>query len=219
MSSIEFLMWVRGPAFQIAVVIFGLGVAYQLLDILILGRKPDYAESRGGVWFPGLRTVGARFFPDGGTLRREPMTILAGYVFHLGLFIVLVFFEPHIEIFHEWFGLRWPGLPTGAVDIVAGLTIVTLLIVLIYRVVDPVRRFLSQFEDYLIWTLTLLPVVSGYLVSHRLFLSYNTMLVLHLLSVEILLVIFPFTRLMHTFTLFLARWYNGQISGRRGVVS
>ncbi len=39
------------------------------------------------------------------------------------------------------------------------------------------------------------------------------------LFVELLMIVFPFTKLMHAFTIFLARWYNGAISGFRGVQS
>ena len=45
------------------------------------------------------------------------------------------------------------------------------------------------------------------------------LLALHILSVELLMVLFPFTRLMHAFTLFMARWYTGAVSGFRGVES
>jgi nitrate reductase gamma subunit len=37
--------------------------------------------------------------------------------------------------------------------------------------------------------------------------------------VELLLVVFPFTKLTHAFTVFIARWYNGAIFGRKGVES
>jgi len=46
-----------------------------------------------------------------------------------------------------------------------------------------------------------------------------TLLAIHILSVELLLVVFPFTKLMHTFTVVLSRWYGGAISGYRGVKS
>jgi nitrate reductase gamma subunit len=42
-------------------------------------------------------------------------------------------------------------------------------------------------------------------------------LALHILSVELLLIVIPFTKLMHLFTFALARWYNGAIAGRKGV--
>ncbi len=52
-----------------------------------------------------------------------------------------------------------------------------------------------------------------YLAYHRLLLPYQNMLALHILSVEALLLVFPFTKLMHTFTIFGARWYNGALAG------
>jgi nitrate reductase gamma subunit len=45
------------------------------------------------------------------------------------------------------------------------------------------------------------------------------LIAIHILSVELLMVAFPFTKLMHAFTLFMARYYNGAISGYRGVKS
>jgi hypothetical protein len=46
MTETELLMWARGPALQIATVIFLLGILVRILEILVLGRKPDLAEAR-----------------------------------------------------------------------------------------------------------------------------------------------------------------------------
>jgi nitrate reductase gamma subunit len=43
------------------------------------------------------------------------------------------------------------------------------------------------------------------------------MLALHILSVEILLIVLPFTKLFHVFTLFGSRWYNGKVNAHKGV--
>ncbi|MFZ0257997.1 MAG: hypothetical protein WAN46_20685 [Gammaproteobacteria bacterium] len=219
MNSVGFLQWVRGPAFDAAVAIFVLGVIFRLLGIIMLGRKTDLAAPRGGQWGPGLRTVLSRSLPDRGTFRREPATVVGGYVFHIGFFITFFLFAPHIELFHDWFGLRWSALPTPLVDASAVITLLALVFLLAYRLANPVRRFLSGFEDYFVWGVTLLPVLTGYLAYHHLLLPYHGLLALHILAVELLLVVFPFTHLMHTFTLFAARWYNGAVSGRRGAVS
>jgi nitrate reductase gamma subunit len=48
-------------------------------------------------------------------------------------------------------------------------------------------------------------------------LTPQLLLVLHIGSVELLMVAFPFTKLMHAFTLFMARYYNGAMAGRKGV--
>ena len=66
---------------------------------------------------------------------------------------------------------------------------------------------------------TLLPMVTGYMAFHRVIDPYPLILGLHILSVELLMVLFPFTKLMHAVTVFPARWYNGAISGFRGVES
>ena len=94
---------------------------------------------------------------------------------------------------------------------------VGLLVVLFDRIRSPVKRFLSTFGDYFAWAITFLPVLTGYLAVKHLLLPYTTMLAIHILSVELFLVMLPFTKLIHTFTVFVSRWYNGDISGRKGV--
>jgi nitrate reductase gamma subunit len=220
MSETELLLWVRGPALQIATVIFLLGILVRLAEILMLGRKKNLAEARGSAVAGGLRTIFSRSVPDRGTLQRSTFNVVVGYTFHIGFFVVLFFFAPHILLFQDVIGVSWPSLPTPIVDATAVITMITLLAVLAHRVLHPVMRFLSRFQDYLVWLVTFLPVATGYLAFHRVGVAPPPMLlVVHILSVELLMVIFPFTKLMHAFTIFMARYYNGAISGYRGVNS
>lgn len=131
--------------------------------------------------------------------------------------IALLFFMPHILLVEDAFGLSWPALPYFLVDAATVVALLALLLLLGHRISHPVRRFLSTFQDYLVWLLTFLPLLTGYFTYHRMLLPYTDMLAYHILSVELLLIAFPFTNLMHTFTLFSARWYNGATAGRRGV--
>ena len=220
MSETELLLWVRGPALQIATVIFLLGIVVRIVEILMLGRKKNLAEARGSAVAGGLRTIFSRSIPDRGTLQRSTFNVVAGYIFHLGFFVVLFLFAPHILLFHDVTGVSWPSLPTPIVDATAVVTMIALLAVLVHRVLDPVMRFLSRFQDYLVWLVTILPLATGYLAFHRVGVAPPAvLLVVHILSVELLMVIFPFTKLMHAFTFFMARYYNGAISGYRGVNS
>jgi nitrate reductase gamma subunit len=82
-----------------------------------------------------------------------------------------------------------------------------------------VIRFISTKDDYVAWAVTLLPLLTGYLTYNHLVASYTMMLALHLLSVELLLVVAPFTKLTHMFSFAMARWYQGYQAGRRGVES
>lgn len=216
-DPMEFLLWVRGPAFNVALVIFVIGMLVRLLEIFLLGRGTNYAEPRGGEWGPGLRTMLSRSFADAGTLKRAPFNVIVGWIWHLGFLIALFLFIPHIELVEKSFGLSWPGLPNPLVDAVTAVTIVALIAMLIHRVQHPVMRFLSTSEDYLTWAVTLLPLLTGYVAYHRLIDPYPLALGIHILSIELLMVVFPFTKLTHAVTAFIARWYNGATFGRKGV--
>jgi len=219
MSETEFLLWVRGPALQGATIIFLLGVVVRILEILVLGRKPDLAEARGSAVAGGLRAIISRSFAERATLQRTAFTEVTGWIFHIGIFVTLLLFAPHILLFEEVFGVSWPALPTTVIDATTIVTIITLLAVLIHRVGNRVMRFLSRFQDYLVWLVTILPLVTGYMAFHRVGLTPPMLIALHILSVELLMVTFPFTKLMHAFTLFMSRYYNGAIAGYKGVNS
>jgi len=215
MNSIDFLMWVKGPAFDIALFIFVLGVLIRILEILILGRKHDLAIARSFSSQHGLETVISRTLPEKGVFKRSPLIILLGYVWHIGWFVVLVMFIPHIELFKDLTGISWAGLPTPMIDVLAVMTIIALIAVLIVRMTHPVMSFLSTKHDYFVWLVTFLPVLTGFMAYHHMIEPYELALGLHILSAEILLIVFPFSKLMHAFTVFMARWYNGAINGRR----
>lgn len=219
MTEIELLSWARGPGLQIATIIFVAGVVIRIVEILMLGRKPNLAVAKGPEFSSGLKTVITRTVPDRGTFKRSGFTIVAGYIFHLGLFVTFFLYAPHILLIKDVIGFSWPSLPTPVVDAFAVVTIISLLAVLANRLSNKVMRYLTNTSDLLTWFLTIAPLVTGYMAFHRMGFSAPTLLAIHILSVELLLVVFPFTKLMHAFTLFLARWYNGAISGYRGVAS
>lgn len=219
MTETELLLWARGPGLTIATFIMCAGIVVRLLEIFLMGRKPNLATARGSETAGGFGTMVRRSIPDSGTFKRSAFTVVAGYVFHIGLFIVIFLFVPHIMVFQSAFGISWPGIPSNIVDAVNVATIIALVAVLVHRLTDPVLRLLSEFNDYLVWFVTILPLITGYMAFHRLGFSASTLLALHILSVELLMVLFPFTKLSHAFTLWIARWYNGAIAGYKGVQS
>ena len=219
MTEIELLSWARGPGLQIATIIFVAGVVIRIFEILLLGRKANLAEPKGPEMSSGLRTMISRTVPDRATFKRSSVTIVSGYIFHIGLFVVCFLSAPHILFLKDIIGFGWPSLPTPVIDAFAVVTIIAMLVTLVNRMTNKVMRYLTNFEDLLTWLLTFLPLITGYIAFHRMGMTAPTLLAVHILSVELLLVIFPFTKLMHAFTLFIARWYNGAISGFRGVAS
>lgn len=219
MSHLELLTFARGSALNWALSIFVLGVVLRLFETFGLGRKADLARARSDTPGSGWRTMFTRSMPAPGMLKRDSVTYIGGYVFHFGLFVAIFFLAAHIAFFRSMTGLAWPSLPTALVDAVVVAAMVALVVVLAHRLNSRVKRMLSGFGDYLAWTVTLLPLLTGYLSYHHLLFEYTLMLALHLFSVELLLVLLPFTKLFHTFSLFVSRWYNGEIAARKGVAS
>ena len=219
MSHLDLLTFARGSALNWALIVFAAGVVLRLFEIFGLGRKADLAKPRTGSPGSGWRTIFTRSLPAEGMLKRDPVTYIGGYVFHAGLFLAIFFFAPHIEFFRSMTGLSWASLPTALVDASVVAAMAALGVLLAHRLNNRVKRMLSGFGDYLAWAVTLLPLLTGYMAYHHLFVEYTLMLALHLFSVELLLVLLPFTKLFHTFSLFISRWYNGEIFGRKGVAS
>ena len=217
MNDMQFLTWVRGPGLDIAVAIFLLGVFWRLFEIYSLGRKKDLAAPRSVAGASGWHTVFRRSVPPEGMMKKSPVSYIGGYTFHIGLAIVVFLFAPHIKLIQSLTGLSWPGLPSQFIDLIAVVTLAAMVVVLVDRINKPVKRYLSTFGDWFTWTLTFLPVLTGWMAVQHLFLPYTTMLAIHILTVELLLVFLPFTKLFHAFTVFGSRWYNGTVNGHKGV--
>lgn len=218
MTGAEFLLWTRGPVLQFAAFIFFAGVVIRLAEILILGRKPQLAAKRGDGRKAGLRTMFSRSLPaDKNTFQGAMFGYVVGYVFHIGLLAAIFLLTPHIDLFKSILGFGWPALPTPLVDFLTVLALISMMAALWRRITHPVLSYISNAGDYLAWALTFIPLLTGYMSYHHLLLPYEWMLGLHIFSVAVLMILFPFTKLMHTFTLFVARYYNGAMAGEKGV--
>lgn len=219
MTAAELLNWARGPGLQLSIAILVLGLTYRVLQNYLIGRTKDLAKPRGSQWVPGMRTIWRRSFFHPGMSYKGYFVLISGYAFHLGFLITLLFLDQHIDLFRSVLGFGWPGLPESLIDLSAVIGIAALIAVLIHRIMDPVRRMLSDFQDYFTWLVTILPLVTGYMLVNRIGMDYTQLLALHILSFELLLVVIPFTKLSHIVTIFISRWYNGAIAGYKGVQS
>lgn len=219
MTCLEILTWARGPGLALALAVAVFGVLLRLVEIQALGRKPDLATPRETSPGSGWHTILSRTLPPPGMVKRAPLTYFGGYVFHIGLAVAVFGFAPHIEVIRGLFGLRWPGLPNLVVDLATIAAIVAMVAVLVGRLVDPVKRLLSGVGDWLAWTLTFVPLATGYAAFHHMTEDYTLLLAIHVLSVDLLLALLPFTKLFHVVSLVMARWYNGQMAGRKGVAA
>ena len=216
------LAFARGPAMQAATLIMIAGMFWRLAGIFLLRRRVAHAAARNPFavrLLGGAVTVFTRTMPRRTFWPRVGAGVALSYVFHIGLFIVLFGGAPHILIIHEIFGVSWPDLPKGAVVVASGITLAALILLLIRRLSHPVLKMLSTPDDYISWVIVFMPVLTGILLSGETIASYGTLLALHILSIEALMIWLPFGKLMHVALVFAGRGMLGYQFSRKGAAT
>ena len=145
------LDFARGPALEIALAVFVFGVAWRLLSLLLLpwARDRSVAARRCAL----ARVAGAtrgfirHLWPPKTYASTSLFTTVNGYVFHLGLAIIVFGLAQHILFLKGLFGVSWPNLPSGVISVVAVITLASLLAALVRRLTSPVLRLISTFND------------------------------------------------------------------------
>jgi nitrate reductase gamma subunit len=212
------LDFARGPALQWALIIMIAGIIWRLIGTLFLVRNKVLSKPRSDALFMGgMRTVFTRMYVGGELGKVSRYQQATGYILHIGLFIVILLFVPHIEYFKGIIGFGWPGLPNDVVTVSAAVTIAVMVALLVRRMTHPVLKTISSVDDYITWFVTMAPLVTGVMAFAHWGPRYETMLAIHLLSVALLMIWFPFGKLMHTFLFIPSRAQLGVKFERRGV--
>ena len=222
----DLLDWARGPLLYFALTVFVLGVSLRLVALARLPAVATAAPARKP--FGASTALGSallRTWPRDGLPASATLVTLNPYVFHIGLAVVFFGYAPHIAFIGRLTGLGWPALPDPVIYLSAAATIISLLLALMFRLTDPVLKKISRADDMVTWIVTMLPLITGMAIvdvpsaqlhsyDHTI---YRDPLALHLLSLEVLLVWFPFGKLMHAFLVWPARMQLATFLGRRGV--
>lgn len=215
----DLLSFARGPALTFAMAIFVIGMLWRLVGVLSLPAWRDDSPPREGAapaWLSALQAIFGKMLPHKTFLRDGMFTIVNGYVFHIGLAICVFAFAPHILFLKSLFGFSWPALPNSVVFAAGVITVGSLLAALVYRLTSPVLKMISRSNDFISWALTFLPVLTGLAAVSHIGARYETLLALHILSICVFLIWFPFGKLMHAFLFVFSRGATGIRFGRRG---
>ncbi|MHB1871821.1 MAG: nitrate reductase [Steroidobacteraceae bacterium] len=215
------LDFARGPALAVSFAVFTFGVAWRLLFVVLLPWSRDRSPARGSApsaVIAAIRGFARHLWPRKAFAGAARFTTVNGYVMHFGLAIVFFGFAPHILFLQSVFGWHWPNLPSGLISVASVVTLVSLVLALGHRFASPVLRLISTGNDYFSWFVTALPVATGLMAVSHLWAPYETLLAVHLLSVALLLIWFPFGKLMHAFLVFVTRSETAIHYSRRGTV-
>ena len=224
----DLLAFARGPALAVALAVFVIGTAWRLIGLRAMPRLPDLSAPRAGApsrFSAALHANLRAMWPRAAFGPSARWIAVNGYAFHVGLALVFFGYAPHIAFIHRLTGLTWPALPDAVFAVAAGVTTISLLLALALRLNDPVRRLISRPDDTITWTLTFLLVLTGMAVAGdssatilaRDHVVYGGPLAVHLLSLELFLIWFPFGKLMHAFLFFHSRGATGVRFAHRGV--
>lgn len=225
-DCVDLLDWARGPLLDGALAIFFVAVGWRLFALHRLPATATAAPARKAFGAASaLRVALARLRPRDRSPQSATLATLNPYVFHVGLALVFFGYAPHIAFVRRLTGIGWPALPDPVMYLAAAATIVSLLIALMFRLTDPVLRKISRADDTVSWIVTMLPLVTGMALvsvpssmlpdaSHTI---YRDPVAIHLLSLELLLVWFPFGKLMHAVLVWPGRMRLATFLARRGV--
>jgi nitrate reductase gamma subunit len=219
----QILEFARGPFFQVALLLFVVGMLYRLARIVLLGWKPDRVPARGSrLGGAGLSFLkGAIVWPFipwvKNTFSRNPITYIAGGIFHFGLFTVLLLGTAHMLVWKSLLGFGWPTLPLPIVDWLSALAIAAMIGLFINRLLNPVLKLISGPAEWLNLLFVFLPMLTGYVMAHHLFFPYPVLFSLHMLSVDVLLIWIPLSRISHFMFYFFSKAIHGAEFGKRAV--
>lgn len=212
--------FLTGPALWITFIIFFGGLVVRVFYLYGLSKERDRVLYNHASLTWALRSIAHWLVPWGSaSMRSQPVFTLAFFVFHICLFAVPLFLLAHNTLWDEAFGVSLWSMPEEWADVLTMVLMVTVVFLALRRLVRPEVRILTSPWDYTLLLLTLMPFLTGFLAYHQ-WGPYPTMLILHILFSEILLILIPFSKLGHMVLFFFSRSFIGfEMGGRRGARS
>lgn len=217
----DFFLFVEGPLLWIAFLTFFIGSILRAALFLSVSRKRDKIIYQYFSWKYVLATFGRWLLPLNKDVIKNPIFTILGYMFHICLIVVPIWFSGHISLWEESrFEWSWTPIPDGLADRMTLIFLAIALFFLLRRIVSADIRLLSTFSDYLLIVVVAMPFITGYFLTNGTvdnigFLGENIQLI-HMLSGELMLILIPFTKLSHFVLFFFSRGATAIEFGRRG---
>lgn len=210
-----FEQFVNGIFWDIALIVFFVGVAWRLVTVLRRSKRVDYSEPRNSGISGAIMANIHGFYPRKEISDRVRIQVIAGYMFHLGLFVLVLFAAPHVKFIEEHItGFSYMMMPYWAFIVASEIAFAGLILLWIHRVLNPVTRLISRRSDHIASILVFVVMLTGCMALGE---ASSELKALHRFSVELLMIYFPFSALMHAFMFIPSRAFTGALFGRRGV--
>jgi nitrate reductase gamma subunit len=214
--------FVQGPLISIAFIVFILGLLFQLIQFFRLTQKKEWGHLPIAYETKPEKKTAEKIIASclaslNGTLwKTDPALTVATSVFHILLIMTPLFLLGHNILLDQSCGWSLFSLPESLSD---GLTLIVLFCgayFLVRRLFLARVRAITTIYDYVVLLIAIAPFLTGFFAYHQWF-HYETVMLLHILSGEIMLITIPFTKLGHMLFFFLYRFFiGGEYSFLRG---
>ena len=205
----------RGPLVWIAFLVFIGGSIYKVREMILLAKNEKVVMPYISLKLT-LRSLFHWLIPfNSVNWRLRPVITIVTFLFHIGLVFTPIFLVAHNVLIYESWGIDWWTLPENLADIMTMIVIGSCIFFFLRRIFAPEVKFVTVPDDFLILAITFLPFITAFLAYHQWLFPNKTMVILHMLFGEIMLMAIPFTRLGHMFYFFLTRAYMGSDHGFR----
>lgn len=189
----------KGPLFGVSILVMIIGLVRHVVIQVhgLLSFRGD--RMRQVRWKKILRDTLSWVFPVRHLVPGTILMSIASFTFHVGVIIVPLWLADHIVLWEGLFGVSLPRLIPFWADLLTLVTIAAGICLYGYRLLTRRTRAMSRYSDYLILGMVLLPFVTGFLASHPRInpFSWQSMMLVHILSAEALFVVVPFSKLAH----------------------
>ncbi|MFH1624998.1 MAG: TmcC family electron transfer complex membrane anchor subunit [Pseudomonadota bacterium] len=200
--------FVSGPLVWVSFIVFIGGSIYRLVTMFKLAKNEKVIYPYMSLKY-SLRSLIHWVIPFATTnMRKRPAMTVITFAFHICLVLTPIFLLSHNLLWYQSWKISWWTLPEGTGDVMTVIVILAAICFLIRRLLLPEVRFVTFASDYALLAIAVAPFLTGFLAYHQLF-PYKTMLILHILSGEVMLMAIPFTRLSHMLFFAFTRAYMG----------
>ncbi len=204
--------FVSGPLVWIAFIIFIGGSLYRIYYMLAGSKKEKVVFPHMSLEHSVASLVHWVIPFNNQSMRKRPIFTIISFAFHICLIFTPIFLLGHMILLDESLNISWWTLPEGVADWMAIIVIAGCIFFLYRRLTDPVVKNVTDASDYLLLAITALPFITGFIAYHQLF-AYKTILIVHILAGELMLIAIPFTRLSHMLFFVFTRSYFGSEQG------
>jgi nitrate reductase gamma subunit len=196
----------------VATFIFVVGIIYRMIQLFMITRKKEKAfcpaqpigEKESPSPSPEEQKLNRIISFQNSLLGKNPIMAIVSFVFHFCLFVAPIFALGHSLALYESWGISFFSIPDGLIDLLTIIFLLCAFFFLLRRIIIPRVQAISSPYDYILLFITAAPFLTGFFAYHQWF-DYKTVITLHILAGQAMLIAMPFTKLGHMVFFFFIR--------------